>query len=127
MFRRNDLEGKDRTGEHVRKTHRERIADDTRELVNMLTLTKQFAESSVGAGLLQLFGLRPENIDVIFDNEGFLRTCIRIMSEADKKDMLGGAFYFFRLLAIKNPELYRECLKGDDCDSGLKKILRNVN
>jgi hypothetical protein len=127
MARKNGPDTKGKLGEQSLRVPGERIVDDTREFVNMLTLTRKFAESSIGIELLKLFDVVPENIDVIFDNEGLLRTFIQAVRSADKRDMLGGAFYFFKLLAIKNPELYRECLSDDDFDSSLKEVLRSAN
>jgi hypothetical protein len=114
----------EKTKEQSRKKPAAEIAvDKTREGMEILLLMAEFSESTIGAEFLQTYELDPDNFESIFEDEGTLYGFVATLGAAPHKDMIEGAVPFFKLLAIKNPTFYQECLSDPDFESELKKRL----
>lgn len=102
---------------------KEKAVQETRESVKILALMEKFSNSDIGREFLETYGLEPENIDAIFNDEDVLYPFVATLGAVPHRDMLKGAIPFFRLLAIKNPAFYQVCLNDPDLDPELKERL----
>jgi hypothetical protein len=99
----------------------------TREHMNIIFLVTEFASSDIGIELMEANYIKPEDIYSIFADESILEDFIFQLGHQTESYMLEGAIPFFRLLAIKKPELYRESMQDADFNDELRKMLRAVN
>ena len=125
MNRKSNPESKGETG--GRKPAKEKLADKTRESMNILLLMAEFAESAIGQECLATYGLNPENIESICNDDSILYPIAALLGAIDEPDMIEGAVPFFRLLAIKNPKFYQECLGDSNFNDELRKRLKAIN